>query len=182
MAPKLDRADLERMVDALERIHRGERAGGAEEGLRALAAAAAGPDKLYEEARRTFSAHEKLLRAQSEAAQRLVEGVRKRSTTPRQALLRLQAPPGGVAGGRFVVHNEGDRSATFRFVPRFHTPVHFGPAELVLAPGGRATVDVRLTLDGAFGAGDTATLLVDVVADDVPRLKLWLDVAVGEAQ
>jgi len=178
MARELDRADLERMVDALERVHHGQAPGGAEEGLRALAQAASGPEALYETAKRAFGAHERTLRAQAEAAQRLVDGLRQRGTTPRQALLRLVVGPDGWAGGRFVVHNEAAQSETLRPVARFHLPVSFRPDEVVLPPGRRVGIDVRVHVGDTFAPGETATLLVDVLAGDRPRLKLWLDLVI----
>ncbi len=178
MARALDRIDLERMADALERVHRGDAPAGAETGLRALAAAAAGPDRLYDEATKLFSGQEALMRAQSAAAAKLLEGVRQRANTPRQALLRLQGTPNGVIGGRFVLHNESGRSETFRLVPRFELPVSFTPPDPLLTPGQRLHVDVRIELDGSFRIGETASLLIDVLVGEAPRLKLWLDLRV----
>ena len=181
MARGLDRIDLERMADALERVHRGETPGGAETGLRALAAAAAGPDRLYEEATRLFTRQEELLRSQSTAATKLLEGVRQRATTARQAVLRLQGAPRSTVGGRFVLHNESARSEAFRLIPRVDLPATVTPAEPVLTPGQRIGVDVRIELDGSFRIGETASLLIDVLVGDAPRLKLWLDVRIDAA-
>ncbi|GDX80969.1 hypothetical protein LBMAG42_27800 [Deltaproteobacteria bacterium] len=174
------RAEVERMVDALEQIHLGEGGQSAEGAVRAALGAVAGPDRVYAEATRLFSAQERILRAQSAAAGKLIEGLRARSTTPRQTVLRLAAPVNGVVGGRFVLHNESAHACTFSFRPGFSFAATFVPDRPTIGPGGRQPVDVRFEVDTTFRPGEIATLLVDILADGRPRLKLWLDVLVEE--
>ena len=174
------RAEVERMVDALEQIHLGEGGQSAEGALRAALGVVAGPDRVYAEATRLFSAQERILRSQSAAAGKLIEGLRARSTTPRQTVLRLTAAPSAVAGGRFVLHNESGHECTFSFHPRFSPEASFSPERPTLPAGGRQAVDVRLVVDPSFSPGEVATLLVDIQADGRPRLKLWLAVLVAE--
>ena len=173
------RVELERMVDALEQIHRGEGGSAKENALRSVLHAAAGPDRVYAEASRLFTAQEKLLRAQSAAAGKLIDGLRNRASTPRQTVLRLLVAELGATGGRFVLHNESSRPSVFTFRPEFSLPIRFNPPTPTVPAGGSVAVDVRVELDGSFTAGETATLLVDVMADGRPRLKLWLDLTVA---
>ncbi len=170
---------MERMVDALEQIHLGEGGQAAEGALRSALETVAGPDRVYAEARRLFSAQEATLRAQSAAAGKLIEGLRARSTTPRQTVLRLAAAQGGVAGGRFVLHNESSHPSGFSFRPAFSLPARFHPESPTVPAGGSVPVDVRIEVDATFRPGEIATFLVDILADGRPRLKLWLDLLVA---
>ena len=170
---KPGRADLERLVDAREKLHQGGAAGVESAAQVALAG---GNDRLYEEASRAFSAHEAALRAQSAAASRLLETVQRRSTTPRQAVLRVSGAPRSVVGGRFMLRNESSAATAFRFAPDFGLPATFSPSAPELGVGEACAVDVRIQLDGSFAAGESATLGVDVYAGEVPRLRLWVDI------
>lgn len=169
-----DEAETERLVGALARIH-AKRTGTPEAGEEATA--------VYRDAVRHFGKQERTLRQQARLAEAIVAKMRGVQGDVAQRVLPLRAAAGTVAGGRFRLANELDRTATFTFTQRFALPCRFAPARVELPARGSALVDVRVDLAGApFAAGETATLAVDVVEGGATRLKLWLDVRLDEGE
>jgi hypothetical protein len=176
----LDRAGVERIADALAHLHTRDGGVSLEDGARLALDAIDRPERIYERAKQHFTANERTLRDQSSVAAQLVEHLRARDRGPLQHLLRLSSAAEGVAGGRFVLRNDMEHEATFRFRPTFVLPCAITPEEPRVAAGQSCAVDVRIQLDGSFGAGETATLLIDVLTGDSVRAKVWVDVVVEE--
>lgn len=136
------------------------------------------PEDVYPAAIRHFSRQEELLRGQASVTRELLAKMKGELGLATQRVLRLRAEVGGVAGGRFWLANESGAELSFRFEPRFSLPARFSPEAPSLGAGERVGVDVRIDLGGApFSAGETPGLLVDVLAGDQVRVKLWIDLA-----
>lgn len=173
-------ADVERLVDALERSVRPEPAPEppAETGR---ARTDDTREALVGEALRVFGEREERLREEARLTRKVLAQLREELTPPPQQLLVLRAEAGGRAGGRFRVRNLAAGPAQFSFLPRFDLPVSFAPSRFTLAPGAAEVIDLRLDLSGRRGApGERQLLLVDVLAEGAPALKLWVELWLDE--
>lgn len=110
-----------------------------------------------------------------------------------QQEIRLQAPPRGIAAGRFLLTNEGDEPFSVHFeagvlhgetaaqgpAPCFEAPVHFDPEAPVLEPARARTVRIEVDLaDTSTAEGQDLELAVDVLGRDALLARLWVGIAV----
>lgn len=178
----LDQVDSARLVDLLERIHR--------DGVEVTPELAAeelsrlgdqrSREGLYAAALDHFSKEERRLKVQAEVTSGLLQKLRERHEGGvTQRLLRLRAEAGMPFKGRFRVDNETNRRAEISFFPRFEQHCTLDPSSLVLEAGSGARVS--LSLEEGLPAGDFRELLIDVRADGVVRMKLWVELRADAA-
>jgi hypothetical protein len=178
----LDQVDSARLVDLLERIHR--------DGVEVTPELAAeelsrlgdqrSREGLYASALDHFSKEERRLKVQAEVTTGLLQKLRERHEGGvTQRLLRLRAEPGQPFKGRFRVDNDSGKRAEIQFLPRFDLAHHLDPSSLVLEAHSGARVS--LSVEEGLPAGEFRELLVDVAADGVLRMKLWVELRADAA-
>ena len=173
----LDQVDSVRLVDLLERIHR--------EGVEVTPELAAeelsrlgdqrSRERLYASALEHFSKEERRLKVQAEVTGGLLRKLRERQGgSTEQRLLRLGGAPGTPLRGRFRVENDSGKNVKISFRPRFEADYQLEPTLFGLEAGQHRWV--RLDFDRGFL--ESGELLVDVLADGVVRMKLWVEVRI----
>lgn len=173
----LDQVDSARLVDLLERLHR--------EGVEVTPELAAeevsrlgdqrSREGLYAAALEYFSKEERRLKVQSEVTGGLLRKLRERQGGgTQQRLLRLAGEAAAPLRGRFRVENESGGEATITFQPRFEEACRFDPESLRLTAGQSSLV----SLSFETGVSSSRELLVDVLANSVVRMKLWVELKV----
>lgn len=169
-------ADVERLVDAIER-----HLSGSEAPTRPPAAEDDRRQATYEAAQRLFVEREERLCEESRVVGPALARLREDLPSVPQTVLLCRAPLGGVAGGRVRIRNASTTEASFVFRPRFAPPARFTPARVTLAPGASAVVDVRVDLAGHTPSAEgREVMLVDVLADGRAALKLWIDLELDQ--
>lgn len=153
---------------------------------------------LYDAARRHFHRNETQLRSQVRFTERILDRIqtgaprRRRDANPFQMELRLRAPAGGVASGRFVLASDLPRAAPVEFragTLRGRTlpwndsaAVRFDPERPTLHAGMERIVRAEVDLaECPARPGDQLELCVDVLGDGELMLKLWLEISVDPA-
>ncbi len=158
------------------------------------------PEDLYSTARDHFAKAEKRLAEEARVTDRLLDGLRadttssagRRADAVAQQQVVVQAPIDQVASGRFDVTNGLGRTARLSFRPsetrRLGTddaawvPIAFDPPRPTLDPDARVRVTMRVDGRALHGQpGETLELDVDVLADDEPVLKVWMEIRLLEA-
>jgi len=162
-------------VDTIERVYRAQRPEGA-----VAPPEPARREDAYNEAVRVFGHREQTLADEQRVSARILEQLRRSTPPVPQQVLAIRGAPGQVAGGRLRLRNLTERECRFAFLPRFPFVTRFSPSRLTLAPSASSPVDVRVDLPPDLPL-EPRVLLVDVLADGRPAMKLWLDLTPDHA-